>query len=86
MADERGGHLARDGDDEDDDVPFETIRAKWSMDGARTLTEAAAMLRGHADYLEELRRDGWELTEPVDDDWGIIENVDPKKRLSVTLQ
>jgi len=86
MADERGGHLASDGDEEDDDVPFETIRAKWSMDGARTLAEAAAMLREHADYLEELKRDGWELTEPVDDDWGIIENVDPKKRLSVTVQ
>ena len=49
-----------------------TVRAKWSMDGAATLTEAAELLRGHADYLLAMERDGWQLTEPVRDDYGFI--------------
>jgi hypothetical protein len=81
------GHLpsscnSDENDDEDEGPPMESIRATWSMDGATTLVEAAAKLREYADYLEELKRDGWELTKPVDDDWGFIENVDPTKRLS----
>jgi hypothetical protein len=83
---ERNGHPSSDpGDDEADWEAAETIRAKWSMDGAETLAEAAAMLREFAGYLEELKRDGWELTGPVDDDWGFIENADPRKRLSTPI-
>jgi hypothetical protein len=55
-------------DPEHEDV----IRAKWSMDGAKTLSEAAARLRGHAEALERLEREGWQLTQPVEDDYGFI--------------
>jgi hypothetical protein len=50
-----------------------TIPAKWCMDDARTLAEAAQQLRAYADELEELAREGWELLEqPVQDDYGYL--------------
>jgi hypothetical protein len=49
-----------------------TIRGKWSMDGARTLTDAAQMLRDYAHELEHMRASGLELSEPIDDDYGIV--------------
>jgi hypothetical protein len=55
-----------------DDEDELTIRAKWSMDGATSLKEAAAHLRAFADQLDSLEADGWQLTSPVDDDWGFI--------------
>lgn len=68
-------------EDEDDFDGIGCVRAKWSMDGAASLSEAAAMLRRYAEWLEELERDGWQLIEPVDDDYGHISNPDPQKRL-----
>jgi hypothetical protein len=52
------------------------IRAKWSMDGARTLSEAAAKLEAFAQELRDLEESGWQLTEPVADDIGFIEQAD----------
>jgi hypothetical protein len=49
-----------------------TIRGKWSMDGATTLTEAAEKLRDYAHELEHLRASGLELAEPIADDYGLI--------------
>lgn len=51
----------------------EIIRAKWAMDGAATLQEAAQKLRDQSAYLLELSEQGWELTQPVEDDYGFIE-------------
>jgi hypothetical protein len=48
------------------------VRAKWTMDGAQTLTAAAAHLRAQAEHLVRLERDGWQLTAPVADDDGFI--------------
>lgn len=48
------------------------IRAKWAMDGARTLSEAAAKLRAFAQALEEWEQDGWQLMGRVDDDYGHV--------------
>ncbi len=48
------------------------IRAKWAMDGAADLSQAAARLRELADSLEQMERDGWQLAAPVADDYGII--------------
>jgi hypothetical protein len=53
------------------------IRAKWTMDGAKTLHEAAKNLRQAADNLEKLKKEGWELISPVEDDYGHIRR-DPK--------
>src|SRR6267143_2844827 len=48
------------------------LRAKWTMDGATTLAEAAARHRGRAEELDELARAGFELEEPVHDDYAFI--------------
>lgn len=45
------------------------LRAKWTMDGAETLDEAAHMLRAFADELEALASAGFHLMGPVEDDY-----------------
>jgi hypothetical protein len=50
----------------------EIIRAKWIMDGATTLAEAAAKLREFADELDRKHAEGWTLRQPVEDDYGFL--------------
>jgi len=50
----------------------EIIRAKWTMDGATTLPEAAAKLREKATELDALHAGGYRLAWPVDDDYGTV--------------
>jgi hypothetical protein len=54
----------------------ETIRAKWTMDGAGTLLEAAAKLRAFADELDKMHKEGWTLEDSVEDDYGTV--IPPK--------
>ncbi|HEY7624119.1 MAG TPA: hypothetical protein VIA63_03740 [Candidatus Limnocylindria bacterium] len=49
-----------------------TIRGKWAIEGARTLTDAARMLRDYAHELEHMRAAGLELCEPVVADYGVV--------------
>jgi hypothetical protein len=49
-----------------------TIRGKWSIEGARNLTDAARMLRDYAHELEHMRASGLELSGPVEADYGIV--------------
>ena len=49
------------------------IRAKWIMDDAITLEQAARKLEEYAKYLRELKDNGWELNSPVRDDYGFLE-------------
>jgi hypothetical protein len=58
-----------------------SIRAKWTMDGARTLLEAAAKLRQEAAWLEELAGAGLELNAPIEDDYGFIGHPDVVPRV-----
>ena len=55
---------------------YETIRAKWTMDGSKTLPEAAAKLRALADELDRYHQEGWTLEGPVEDDYGTL--IPPK--------
>jgi len=48
------------------------MRAKWTMDGSRTLADAAGKFRERADELEQLARAGFELEQPVNDDYAFI--------------
>lgn len=52
------------------------IRAKWQMDGASTLAEAADRLEAFAGELRKLHDDGWTLAETIDGDYGHL--VDPQ--------
>lgn len=56
------------------------IRAKWSMDGAKTLSEAAKALRDYADELLKLERQGWQLVSEINEDYGHIEKPRAKRR------
>lgn len=56
--------------------PGETIRAKWTMDGAATLADAAQRLEDHATRLRSLHEQGWTLTAPVEDDYGHLRDPD----------
>jgi hypothetical protein len=49
-----------------------TIRAKWTMDGATTLAEAAQRFRERAEELDQLAQAGFELDQPVCDDYAIV--------------
>lgn len=62
--------------EDEEEVLDEVVRAKWAMDGAATLSEAADQLRGFASYLEKLESEGWQLTHPVEDDYGFIRQAE----------
>jgi hypothetical protein len=47
-----------------------TFRGAWAIDGARTLPEAALMLREYADGLEDLAAAGFVLLDPIERDYG----------------
>ena len=44
-----------------------TLRAKWCMDGATSLEEAAQMLEAYAAYVRGLSKDGWYAVQAQDD-------------------
>lgn len=66
--------VTRDGLDpaeyEADEFPFEIVRAKWIIDGATTLAEAAQKARAFADHLQGLHDQGYVLDSPIADDHG----------------
>lgn len=55
-------------EDERDNIQY--LRAKWMFDGAKTLDEVIQKLNEHIEYIEQLKRDGWELIDKVSDDYG----------------
>ena len=48
----------------------QAVRAKWAMDGANTLSEAASKLEGLAQLLRSEEAAGKQLIEPIIDDYG----------------
>lgn len=59
-------------EDEFEDETDEVIRAKWCMDGATTLSEAAEKLEAFARFLRGEEANGKQLTGPIQDDYGFI--------------
>jgi hypothetical protein len=58
LDDERGDFDEDDQIEEAKEPDDEVVRAKWTMDGATTLHEAAEKLRAFAAYLDELDEQG----------------------------
>ena len=58
-----------DEDEYDPDKEY-IVRAKWLMDGAKTLAEARECLKGGIEWLQGLEDEGWELVDAVSDDYG----------------
>ena len=56
----------------DGPIPGEIVRAKGILDGAATLADAASKARQFAFRLEVLAGQGWQLREPVADDYGLV--------------
>ena len=54
------------------------VRAKWMIDGATTLEDAAAKAGEFAAYLRELAGEGYELTKPVEDDYGFARKAEQR--------
>ena len=48
------------------------VRAKWSIDGAQTLEEAAQMAEVFAAHLRAAAAAGFELCEAIRDDYGWV--------------
>ena len=62
----------RDLMDEDDDENMMGIRFKWLADGAETIDDIIGFLQSEIDWYMKLKAEGWELCEPVQDDYGFI--------------
>jgi hypothetical protein len=52
------------------------LRAKWTMDGAQTLAEAAKQVHAFASEIEALAQEGFELGAPVEDDYAFLVRPD----------
>lgn len=63
-------------DDSLDDIEY--IRAKWTYDGARTLDEVIDRLHAQIEYVKSLQKDGWELIDEVNDDYGPMRKANPE--------
>jgi DNA-binding IclR family transcriptional regulator len=50
----------------------ETLRGQHVYDGAKSVSEAVAMLRNEAERLDAMERDGWRLVDTVEDDAGYL--------------
>ncbi len=73
VADIEPGSSTTDEDEEPDDPSRNMIiRAKWTMDSAKTLDECIERLHAYIQYLGELKEQGWELIGAVDDDYGFL--------------
>ena len=62
--------------EEDSDEDIEIVRGKWIIDGCSNLAETIASAQEFVNYLLDLREQGYELTGPVEDDYGILEKND----------
>lgn len=62
-----------DDDCEDWDEENTTIvRGKWVFDGCKSIDEMVEALKGKIAYIEQLKKDGWEVRETIDDDWAFL--------------
>jgi hypothetical protein len=50
----------------------EIIRGKWILDGAASIQNAIELIDSFKAYLETLRDEGYELTHPIEDDYGYL--------------
>lgn len=67
-----------DSDSEEEDAVIENrliVRAKWTLDGARNIADIIEKLHREILYYDHLRREGWDLVQPVDDDVGQLRHI-----------
>jgi len=59
-------------DDEWNEDNNMTLRAKWALDGASSIDECIEKLNHFIEYLKRIKEEGWELIDPVNDDYGFL--------------
>jgi hypothetical protein len=59
-------------DEESEEEENICIRAKWTIDGASTIDEAIEKLNDFIEQLKHLKTEGWDLREPINDDYGFL--------------
>lgn len=60
-----------DWDDWDDENTM-VVRCKWIADGCATIDAIIDRLMQEAQYYRSLKQQGWEVTSPVEDDYGYL--------------
>jgi len=70
--DETDYEILSESESESESEDDEIIRAKWMFDGCATLDAIIKRLQEHIVYIEELKSEGWQLTGPVEDDYGFM--------------
>lgn len=58
-------------EEEEEEEPY-IIRAKWSLDGCATIDEIIERLKQQIEEYKQLKEEGWELKEKIDDDYGFL--------------
>jgi hypothetical protein len=59
----------------------EIIRSKWALDGCASFDQIVARLGSLIEHYRRLKADGWELVNPIDDDYGFIRQARPRGSL-----
>jgi hypothetical protein len=73
--------LAGSFDEDELDERIETLCLATVLDGAGSLSDAAAELHEFAEFLRDIERDGWQLVETADGAHAYVVNDDPEKRI-----
>jgi len=63
-------------EDKDDIEDLEIVRGKWILEGCDSIEECIASVKCFQEHLEELRDSGYELIQPVEDDYGCLNKND----------
>lgn len=64
--------MLEDEEDEWDPENDFTLRAKWMLDGAKTIEECVDKCKGFIEWLWDMKKEGWELIDAVSDDYGFM--------------
>lgn len=49
-----------------------TLRCKWQLDGVSTMDEAIERMYQFIEHLKDLRAEGFEFSQPMEDDYGLL--------------
>lgn len=63
---------AEEPESEYDEENQEIIRGKWMLDGCKTLDEVIERLEIVKQSIKEMKEEGWELEDKIDDDYGFM--------------
>ena len=61
---------------EDDFENSVLIRAKWSLDGSKTINDIIEKLYEQIEYFKKMKEDGYELIDEINDDYGYAKKID----------